>query len=409
MKICVAAICRNEEKNIQGWLEHVAGADAISIVDTGSTDGTTDIISNFSHPNLYHMHDVGEERNLGASRELAATPFHENDLVVWLDIDERFDDPDWVTKLRKMVNIHQVDAVWILMRNGESHYDQMKAYKRRAYTWRYRAHEVLIRKGEGKGRNIPRAPFATDHYPDAEKPRDYLMELARDVGDYPRDERCSFYYARELCYAVIYGDRADLLDDARREVERLRKLATWADYITLSHLELSKALYMQGFTQDAINACYVAIAHRPDRVECYGILCDIFYRRGDNMNAVGMAMQGISVTQHNPKSFLFDQTSINLDMCYDVAYWGCRNLGLFEPAINYLAQMTHHRGQDVNEAVMASGLLQYLKQPATQENDSNDESCETQDGAGAESGEQRRADDYQVRSVSDSGEQSKPD
>ena len=41
MRICVAAICRNEEKHMGEWLKHVAKADAISIVDTGSEDRST--------------------------------------------------------------------------------------------------------------------------------------------------------------------------------------------------------------------------------------------------------------------------------------------------------------------------------------------------------------------------------
>ncbi|QZE56009.1 hypothetical protein pEaSNUABM52_00151 [Erwinia phage pEp_SNUABM_52] len=387
MRICVAAICRNEEKNMAEFLQHVSKADAISIVDTGSTDSTTDIISRFAHSNIYHMFDVSEERNLAASRELAATPFSEDDLVVWLDIDERFDDPDWVESLRDIKDIDQAEAVWILMRNGDSHYDQMKAYRRRSYGWRYRAHEVLLSKNPQRIATV-RAEFATDHFPDYSKPRGYLMELARDVGDWPHEDRCSFYYARELCYAV-QGGQADLLDDARREVARLQGIARWNDYVSIANLELSKALFMQGFTQESIDACYKAIAYRPDRVECYAMLGDIFYRRGDNVSAVSFAIQGISTVQQNPKSFLFDQTSINLDLCYDLAYWGCRNLGLVEQALNYLAQLSLHRNEDVTAAITNSGLLALLQQPQQQETVSNGESSETENGSEASVDHQR--------------------
>ncbi|UAW96638.1 hypothetical protein pEaSNUABM22_00151 [Erwinia phage pEa_SNUABM_22] len=414
MRICVAAICRNEEKNMSEWLKHVAKADAISIVDTGSEDQTTNIISAFTHPNIYHTFDVSQERNLGASRELAATPFSEDDLVVWLDIDERFDDPDWVEKLRTMQGIKKAEAVWILMRNGDSHYSQMKAYRRRSYFWKYRAHEVLTSRKPGQQLRTVEAPFATDHYPDHSKGRNYLLELGLDVGDYPHDDRCSFYYARELCYAVAYYERPDLLEDARREVDRLAGIAKWADYVTIANIELAKATYKQGFTQEAVCACYRAIAFRPDRIEAYSMLADIFYRHGDNINAIGMAVQGIEATKQNPKGFLFDQTAINLDLCYDIAYWGCRNLGMVEPALNYLAHLATLRGQDVNEEIMNSGLLQYLQAPTQEEtNDSSsiehDGSPQTEGSTAAESGEQLRADDYQVERVSDTSEQSKPD
>ena len=44
MKLCVYAICKNEIEYIQKWLESVKEADEIIVVDTGSTDGTWEIL-----------------------------------------------------------------------------------------------------------------------------------------------------------------------------------------------------------------------------------------------------------------------------------------------------------------------------------------------------------------------------
>lgn len=411
MRICVAAICRNEEKNIGEWLQHVSKADAISLIDTGSTDATSEIVSRFSHPAFYHMFDVDEERNLGASRELAATPFSEDDLIVWLDIDERFDDPDWVDKLRNTDGVEDAEAVWILMRNGNSHYDQMKAYRRRSYEWRYRAHEVLISKNPQRS-IVARAGFATDHFPDPSKPRDYLMELARDAGDWPRESRCSFYYARELCYAVIHHGRHELIDDAVREVERLERMNPWKDYVLHVNLELAKALFMVKRYQEAVAALYRAIAARPDRIEGYGLQSDVFYRLGDYISAISFAVQGIAAAENEPKPLLFDQTSINLDLCLENAYWGCRNSGLIEHALHYLARLSAFRNEDVNLAIQNSGLLANLmqtKQEPQQELTSNEEqSAETQGSDVSESDRQNRPDVGEDVEVVDDSEQSKP-
>ena len=39
-KICVYAICKNEIKFIDKWLDNMSEADYIVVLDTGSTDGT---------------------------------------------------------------------------------------------------------------------------------------------------------------------------------------------------------------------------------------------------------------------------------------------------------------------------------------------------------------------------------
>ena len=44
MKICVYAICKNEEKNIPLWQESMSEADDIYVLDTGSTDNSVKLL-----------------------------------------------------------------------------------------------------------------------------------------------------------------------------------------------------------------------------------------------------------------------------------------------------------------------------------------------------------------------------
>ena len=39
-KICVYAICKNEEQFVDRFMDHVSNADVVIVVDTGSTDDT---------------------------------------------------------------------------------------------------------------------------------------------------------------------------------------------------------------------------------------------------------------------------------------------------------------------------------------------------------------------------------
>lgn len=43
-KICVYAICKNEKSNIEKWLTSMNEADYIVVLDTGSTDGTYEML-----------------------------------------------------------------------------------------------------------------------------------------------------------------------------------------------------------------------------------------------------------------------------------------------------------------------------------------------------------------------------
>ena len=45
-KICVYAICKNEEKFVDRWYESIKDADKIIVLDTGSTDSTVKKLKN---------------------------------------------------------------------------------------------------------------------------------------------------------------------------------------------------------------------------------------------------------------------------------------------------------------------------------------------------------------------------
>ena len=45
-KICVYAICKNEEKFVDKWLDNMSEADYIVVLDTGSTDKTFEKLKN---------------------------------------------------------------------------------------------------------------------------------------------------------------------------------------------------------------------------------------------------------------------------------------------------------------------------------------------------------------------------
>ena len=41
-RICVYAICKNEEKFAEAWMDSIQEADIVVVVDTGSTDHTVE-------------------------------------------------------------------------------------------------------------------------------------------------------------------------------------------------------------------------------------------------------------------------------------------------------------------------------------------------------------------------------
>lgn len=60
MKICVYAICKNERKFLDMWIDAVSEADCVCVLDTGSTDGTWKELQRRQDGNTYLCQRTGE-------------------------------------------------------------------------------------------------------------------------------------------------------------------------------------------------------------------------------------------------------------------------------------------------------------------------------------------------------------
>ncbi len=91
-KICVYAICKNESKFARRWMESMREADWVVVLDTGSSDGTPDILREMG-AQVYEEVISPWRFDVARNRSLELAP-EEADICVCTDLDEVFH-PGW--------------------------------------------------------------------------------------------------------------------------------------------------------------------------------------------------------------------------------------------------------------------------------------------------------------------------
>jgi tetratricopeptide (TPR) repeat protein len=198
MKIAVYAIAKNESENVEAWLENLADADGIFVLDTGSTDDTISLL-NAGGATVEEM-NYGKKFRFDQARNQAMhlVP-KEFDVLVSVDFDERLS-PGWREAIEQEFDEETDVANYTLVYNFDSEgniitsYPRMAVHRHDSATWHYAVHELLMPLKPHKRKTLN---FMCVHYGKGKPAGHYLDLLKLCREEHPNDPRAMGYLARE--------------------------------------------------------------------------------------------------------------------------------------------------------------------------------------------------------------------
>ena len=245
-KICVYAICKNEEKFVERWVNSVKEADEIYVLDTGSMDNTVEELK--KRGVIVSQKEINPWRfDVARNLSLDMVP-NDADICVCIDLDEVLE-VGWRKKLEKIWNIDinrlRYNYNWSLddKNNPIVNFYIEKIHTRNNYKWTHPVHEVLKYTGDGTEKFITTDDITVNHYPDNNKSRsNYLPLLELSVKESPNNDRNMHYLGREYMY---YGRWNECIDTLINHLNL--PSATWKDersasmrFIARSYINLKR-------------------------------------------------------------------------------------------------------------------------------------------------------------------------
>jgi len=261
-KITAVLIAKNEEDHIRQALESVKDADEVIICDTGSTDDTVSIASEYGkvYTDYKWKGHFADARNHALSK-------CSGDWVLWMDADDHLAVP--FDKVRDAVETH-ADAVMIrLQGNNHVHYLPWLHRNKKEICWKGAAHNYLVGAETqdktddvyvtlGRSINHKRDPDRT------------LNILKNELAKTPGLIREKYYLAREYWYKKDYIT-------AKYWYEKYLKQASWKPEKADAHLMLARCLWNLQKGQEARVQCMEAVFINPDFKEALLFLSEMHY------------------------------------------------------------------------------------------------------------------------------------
>ncbi len=226
-KICVYAIAKNEEKFVERFMNSAKEADAIYVLDTGSTDKTVSKLKELGA--IVKVKKIHPWRfDVARNESLKLIP-DDYDICVCLDLDEVIL-PGWRKKLEEIwkdkTTRLRYNYNWKLDENNNPiiNFYIDKIHTRHNYKWTHPVHEILSYEKDNEIFEETNE-ITVNHYPDDNKSRSsYLPLLELSVKENPNDDRNMHYLGREYMYYQKWNKCIDTL------IKHLNlKTAVWKD------------------------------------------------------------------------------------------------------------------------------------------------------------------------------------
>lgn len=335
LKICVYAICKDEEKFVDAWVESMGEADLIVVTDTGSTDGTVAKLK--SHGVIVFEAQISPWRfDIARNISLSHVP-QDVDICVCTDLDELFV-PGWRAKLeaawQKSGNTKEVSKSgrylynWSLKDDGtpDVQFHYFKVHERSGFRWTCPVHEYIAYVGTAPLEKVFIEGMVLNHYPDAGKSRgSYLPLLEMAVEDESENSRMRYYLGREYMYTAQWEKCIATLTHYLKMPS-----STWKDERCAAMRWIAKSFGQLGKLADAYCWYFNAIAEQPKMRDPYVEFARLCMAQKDWPMAYFLTKEALKIPQKSKifvnMGYSWDHTPN--DICGISAYY----MGLFSEA-----------------------------------------------------------------------------
>lgn len=370
-RICVYAICKNEEKFADAWMDSMQEADAVVVLDTGSTDHTVEKLR--ARGAQVYQETISPWRfDAARNRSLELVP-EDAEICVCVDLDERFE-PGWREKLEAawQPGTHQAEYryTWNFNPDGSEGWVFWidKIHARQGFQWQYPVHEVLRYTGPKPRRLVTAEGVQLNHYADPAKSRaQYLPLLELAVEEKPQDPRALHYLGREYFFRGEWDRCIDTL-------ERYLALpdARWTEERCSSMRYIAQANLRKGQREEARRWYFRSIGEAPWLREPWLDLAALLSEEGDWPGVVYLTGTALRI-QERPRGY-FSEGYAWGSAPYDLAALGYYYTGDLPRALEMAETALHLSPEDErlkkNCALIREKLEQYIS-PSLQETGAN--------------------------------------
>jgi len=301
-KICLNMIVKNESQVITRCLNSVKPmVDYWVIVDTGSTDGTQDIIKECMKDMPGELHEspwVNFAHNRNEALDFARD---KAEYVLIVDADDylEFDGPVDKERLTK-------DAYTLrIFRDSVSFYRTQLISMKRPWRWEGVLHEYLTCDVPHSSETLEGVVYRTTHEgARSQDPDKYLKDaqlLEAALKEEPANTRYVFYLAQS------YKD-AHIRLKARECYKKRAEMGGWPEEVYWSLLQVAHLERDLEYPyEEIINSYFKAFRYRPHRPEAGYYLMGLFRKKGRNDLAYCIGKAQEAVVEPKKKDILFVQ------------------------------------------------------------------------------------------------------
>ena len=329
-KVCVYAICKNEEKFVDEWVKSMSEADKIVVLDTGSMDST---VSKFRNLGIeVHQEIISPWRFDTARNRSLELVDEDTEICVCTDLDERFE-KGWREKLESVWNKEtkraQYRYTWNFNEDGTEGvvFWIDKIHSRKGWKWEHPVHEVLKYTGSEPCKSVYAEGIQLNHFADPEKSRaQYLPLLELSVKEAPDDDRNMHYLGREYMFK---GEWDKCIETLTRHLSM--PSATWADERCASMRYIAKSYLQKGNREEAKRWYFKSIAEAPYVREPYTDFASLLYDERDWHGIIFLAESALKITER-PRTYICEAQAWG-SLPYELASLGYYYTGNYEKSL----------------------------------------------------------------------------